>query len=324
MKRFDAVLQTARRIRTAGAWTISGGIALAAGAALAQTAPAPAAEKQPAPAAPAPPKSAAPAPGQPSTANPQSPIASPNSPDAQAGPGAMKARVRQRVEERAQAAKGEKFKEADTDGDGAVSKAEYAAYLDKRFAALDPDGDGKLAEPDFAKAFSINVQSSAADRAAVPVQSPEIAQIIMRRLDANGDGKIEKSEAPPALMEDFDKMDENHDGALGPDDTGLVERTRERMVRQSQAKRPQGFLERYDANKDGKLQKEEAPDAIKRSWDKLDLNKDGVITTDETRLGREAAIEEAKKKAAEAPAPGAVPQPAPAKPGAPQPPPAAK
>lgn len=301
-----------RSARGAAAPLAAIAFALVGGIARCQPASAPA-ENKPAAASPA-----APAPSAPTPAAPAKPAApantqSPNAAPAPSDPGAMKARVRQRVEERVQAAKGEKFKEADTDGDGAVSKAEFAAFLDKRFAALDPDGDGKLAEPDFAKAFSTSIQASSAPERPAVAQSPEIGQIIMRRLDTNGDGKIDKSEAPPGLLEDFDKMDENRDGALGPDDTGLIERTRERALRQSQARsnRPQGFVERYDANRDGRLQKEEAPEAIKKNWEKLDLNKDGAISSDETRLGREAAIE-AKRKAVEGAAP-APPPPAPAK-----------
>jgi len=41
---------------------------------------------------------------------------------------------------------------ADTDGDGFVSKAEFMAEQEKRFAEIDSNGDGKLAEEE-AKAY---------------------------------------------------------------------------------------------------------------------------------------------------------------------------
>src|SRR5256885_1801767 len=34
------------------------------------------------------------------------------------------------------------------------------------------------------------------------------------RMNGNGEGKIDKSEAPPRLLEAFDRVDTNHDGVI--------------------------------------------------------------------------------------------------------------
>lgn len=41
---------------------------------------------------------------------------------------------------------GKHFQESDTDGDGAISKAEWAAKGDKMFSETDTNGDGKISK----------------------------------------------------------------------------------------------------------------------------------------------------------------------------------
>ncbi len=42
--------------------------------------------------------------------------------------------------------KGDMLKEIDADGDGAVSKAEFLAFHEKRFGEMDADKDGKISK----------------------------------------------------------------------------------------------------------------------------------------------------------------------------------
>ncbi len=52
------------------------------------------------------------------------------------------------------------------------------------------------------------------------------------------------------------------------------------------AQRPQAdgeFFKRMDANNDGKVSKEEAPDRLKENFDRVDTNKDGFVTPEELR-----------------------------------------
>lgn len=42
------------------------------------------------------------------------------------------------------------LKRADTDGDGKISRAEYLAQADKRFARIDANGDGQITKDELA------------------------------------------------------------------------------------------------------------------------------------------------------------------------------
>ena len=44
-----------------------------------------------------------------------------------------------------------------------------------------------------------------------------------------------------------------------------------------------GFLERFDANKDGKISKDEAKNKLAEVFDRFDTNKDGYLDKDELR-----------------------------------------
>jgi len=72
----------------------------------------------------------------------------------------------------AMAAPGGKGMNADTDGDGAVSRAELIASVDKRFAKMDANGDGQLSKAD-----------REARRAAR-----------FAKMDTNGDGGVSQAE----------------------------------------------------------------------------------------------------------------------------------
>src|SRR5262245_47876720 len=52
-------------------------------------------------------------------------------------------------------------------------------------------------------------------------------------------------------------------------------------VSQVQAQQTSDRFGRWDANKDGKVTREEMPSWFKDSFDEIDTNKDGVITPDE-------------------------------------------
>ena len=78
------------------------------------------------------------------------------------------------------------------------------------------------------------------------------------RADANGDGQLDSEELTRALVRLF-----------GPG-----------------ASIPRQILERFkeaDANGDGKLTREEAPERLKRNFDRIDANADGVIDLEEIK-----------------------------------------
>ena len=100
----------------------------------------------------------------------------------------------------------------------------------------------------------------------------------MAKLDANGDGVIDRSEAAkvPKFAEHFDKMDANKDGRI------TAEERPQRGMRDGKGGRGDRMAQ-LDANKDGVIDRSEAAKVPKfaEHFDKMDANKDGRITAEE-------------------------------------------
>jgi Ca2+-binding EF-hand superfamily protein len=99
----------------------------------------------------------------------------------------------------------ERLKQADTNGDGMISRAEAAALpmIAKHFDEIDANHDGQITADEL-RAFH---EKRRAEQ--------------FKKVDTNGDGKISKAEAQanaPRLYEHFDQLDINKDGFLTPDE----------------------------------------------------------------------------------------------------------
>ena len=101
------------------------------------------------------------------------------------------------------------FKHADTDGNGALSRAEVQKampYLAGKFDRIDANKDGQLSHGElkaWKQAQRSGRQAKAAER--------------FRHADADGDGAISRAEAAahaPRLAKRFDAIDANKDGKL--------------------------------------------------------------------------------------------------------------
>lgn len=149
---------------------------------------------------------------------------------------------------------------ADTNSDGVVTKEEIQAGMAKRhaerFAKTDSNGDGQLTESEVG-AFRWNH---------------------MKGADANSDGKVSREEFDGARANGAlgPRGGGRHWGKGGPNDRGPGDRGPRGMGKPGE--RP---LQRFDANKDGKLDKSEVPEFV---WERLgvaDANSDGAVTQDE-------------------------------------------
>lgn len=93
--------------------------------------------------------------------------------------------------------------QADTNGDGMLSRAEAQALprLAERFEAIDANRDGQLAREELRAARGHAMRAG-----------------FIKRLDTDGDGRVSKAEALAGAEERFNRADANKDGYLSADE----------------------------------------------------------------------------------------------------------
>jgi Ca2+-binding EF-hand superfamily protein len=101
----------------------------------------------------------------------------------------------------------ERFKQADTNGDGMLSREEAAALpmIAKHFDEIDANKDNQVT-PDEQRAFHEKHRG----------EHGKHRGDFLKKLDTDGDGRISRAEAQaaPRLAEHFDEIDANKDGFL--------------------------------------------------------------------------------------------------------------
>lgn len=119
---------------------------------------------------------------------------------------------------------------------------------------------------------------------------------LLAKADSDGDGKVTRAEARQAHTKHFNAMDANSDGVITQ-----TERQQQWEKWRQEAQRER--MAREDANKDGRLSRDEA-DMRPRRFERLDSNSDGFLTLAElqaagppggkaARLGARAARHDA-------------------------------
>lgn len=142
---------------------------------------------------------------------------------APAGPGGMMDKTVTRAE--AQAMAGAMFDRLDANKDGKLDKADREARIAERFKALDTDGNGQLSLAEFAAAHDRAMGPGAKGRGMAPGEGPHRmgmrgmgrgGMMMARMADANKDGVITREEFIAAHLKHFDMMDANKDGSVTP------------------------------------------------------------------------------------------------------------
>jgi Ca2+-binding EF-hand superfamily protein len=112
-----------------------------------------------------------------------------------------------------------RFKQADTNGDGMLSRDEAKALpmISKHFDEIDTNHDGQLTADEL-RAFHQKMHGERQAKAGAR----------FKKLDTDGDGRISKAEAQaaPRLAQHFDEIDANHDGFITPDELAAARQNR--------------------------------------------------------------------------------------------------
>jgi len=101
--------------------------------------------------------------------------------------------------ERRAAMRQQAFDALDSNRDGIISRDEYRASLDRRFAGLDGNGDGKVDADEIAG-------SDAAKR-----HAQRRAERFVERFDASGTGAVSRADFEAKAMQRFDRMADGGD-----------------------------------------------------------------------------------------------------------------
>ena len=186
--------------------------------------------------------------------------------------------VQRRAAHQAQFA--QRFKQADSNGNGAIDRAEAEKSLPRlarHFDQVDANKDGQVTAEELAAARKQFDRGHFAQR--------------FRQADTDGDGAITRAEAEkalPHLARQFDRVDANHDGRVT---IAEIAAARKAVMTAHFEQR----FKRADTDGDGRISRTEAEQAmprLARHFDRIDANQDGVVTFEELAAARKAFFEQ--------------------------------
>lgn len=166
------------------------------------------------------------------------------------------------------------FKRLDRNSDGKLQKEELPERMRALFDRIDGNQDGAVDSREFAEV----ARRLGGGAAGLPGPMPNAASFagpLFTALDTDRDGELSAEEIANSAKS-LAALDKNQDGKI----------TRDELGPPPGLAGPEAMLRRFksaDANGDGKLSKEEAPDRLKENFDNVDRNGDGYLDEAELR-----------------------------------------
>jgi Ca2+-binding EF-hand superfamily protein len=168
------------------------------------------------------------------------------------------------------------LKSADLNKDGVIDQTEFQTARDKWFTELDTNKDG-FVTADELKAFGDKMHAEWAQKHGDQADNKpggkhgNFSERILKRVDADHDGKISKAEFDAEGAKLFAKLDENGDGKIAQNE----------MPQRHWARFGGKMFDRMDADGDGKVTKSEFQAAGEKMFQRMDKNGDGTVEKSE-------------------------------------------
>jgi Ca2+-binding EF-hand superfamily protein len=178
----------------------------------------------------------------------------------------------------------------DTNGDGKISKDEAPQELKTNFEYIDKNNDGAIdaKEAEVMVSYANNPQAGFTKPA--PTDSrPVTAKQLISSMDKNGDGRINKNEAPEDLKLFFGDIDGDGDGTIDVKEAQAMAKYANEQAGVTQPAAATGgvtaqqAIAQLDVNGDGKISVDEASQELKPHFSQFDTDSDGAIDEKEVK-----------------------------------------
>ncbi len=208
----------------------------------------------------------------------------------------------------------------DKNQDGRVTLREYLERRREKFDEMDLNHDGFISreEARLAKMRQLRLRE---ERRIAALERAEAARLGQKKdgpylhsLDTNHDGNISREEYLAVGEKRFTQIDTNHDGVVSAEEARIAKAKLLRKQAQSDARRRtrglsvperhvsdrpgKPYLSSFDANKDGRVSLSEYLERRRKKFDEMDLNHDGVLSSEEARIAKEELLRRREEREA--------------------------
>jgi len=175
---------------------------------------------------------------------------------------------------------GKQMKDADTNNDGSIDKAEAKAMHDKHFDEMDANHDGKLSKEEIASCKQ-DGHMGMHGKGHMDGGMHDKGSNAFKGADKDNDGTLDREEAKklPHVSKNFDAIDVDKDGTVDRDEVHNYMHEHSDAAHEKHSKE----FSAADKDNDGTLDKQEAKKLprVSKNFDAIDVDHDGTVSRDE-------------------------------------------